>query len=411
MPGFVAPVRCYLEYAFINGVDIVRHVKVARVFETLCKPYLTGQLELIDTNNFVENMGLVGGETVSFAINTTESRRDVELQILSFHGQQSTTNKRSMHYTFELIGSEYFGDRSNIVQQAFSGTTATDACSSIYGSYLGGGLDVMVPSSGLIGKDNSYIVKGAKPFKAVNDLKKIMTFSSYSTGNVLNWRDRDGSHLAPMEHLFRTMSAQDIFWERGTWGASIHDLARVENAIITSSSLANESGRAGLKAVSSTGMGERKVMDFLTNKHTFNTMASSFAGGSFSGAGLGSLLGSLGGVVGGHGGEHNYYLNDSSRIPNQFVRQTDAEKSYGAQVSSGPQYTIQVPIRSGIRCVVGKGIDARLLPPIGDQTSPFMGESQVGGLMLVVDAMHEAHLDDIQMGGTSTFRVCKGGFG
>ena len=413
MSGWVQPCKCYIEYAYINGVDIVRHVKVARVFETLCKPYLTGQIELIDTNNFIENMGLVGGETVSFAINTTRSRRDVELQILSFQGQQSTHNKRAMHYTFELIGSEYFGDRANIVQQAFSGTTATDACSSIYSTYLGSSLDVMVPSSGIIGKDNSYIVKGAKPFKAVSDLKKIMTFGSYKTGNVLNWRDRDGSHLAPLEYLFQTLSAQDTFYERGTWGASIQDLARVENAVIAASALVNpESGRAGLKGISSTQMAERKVLDFLTNKSIFDTMASGMMSGAGVGMGIGNFLGSIvGSVAGGHGGEHNYYISDSSRIPNANVRQTDTEKAYGAQVSGGPQYTIQVPIQSGLRLVVGKGLDARLLPPVGDQTSPFTAESQTGGLMLVVDAMHEAHLDDTQMAGTSTFRCARGGFG
>lgn len=414
MTSFIQPTKCYLEYCIVNGVDLVRHVSVARAFETLCKPYITGQLEILDTNNVIENMGIVGGEPVSFAINTTRSRRQFDLNILSLKGQTSTANKRAIQYTIELIGPEYYGDRSNLVQQAFKGITATDAVAKIYSQYLGSGIDIMVPSAGLLGKDNSYIVNSTKPFKAISDLKKLMSFTTFQTGNVLNWADRDGHHIAPLEYLFSTISAQQTFIQKGTWGSSWQDLARVENAIIAASAIVNpeEAGRVGLQMISSTSTAERKVIDFLSNKGVFDTMASSVAAGAAVGKGISAFLSAIiGSGPGGHGGEHNYYLNDSSRIPNENVRQTDKEKAYGAQVAGGPQYTIQVPIQTGLQCVVGKGINAQLLPPVGDQTSPFIPTSQTGGLMLVVDAMHECHLDDTSMAGTSIFRCARGGIG
>jgi hypothetical protein len=208
------------------------------------------------------------------------------------------------------------------------------------------------------------------------------------------------------------LSSQDTFIEKGTWGASWQDLARVENAIISAGALVNEgAGRVGMQGIASTQMAERKVVDFLSNKGVFDTKAASIASGAAAGRGIGNFLGSIvGSVTGGHGGEHNYYLNDSSRIPNENVRQTDKEKAYGAQIAGGPQFLIQVPIQTGLKCVVGQGINALLLPPIGDQTSPFTGDSQTGGMMLVVDAMHEAHADDTNMAGTTTFRTAKGGF-
>lgn len=412
MSNFVQPTKCFLEYCYVNGVDLVQHVTMARAFETLCKPYITGQLNILDTNNTIESMGLVGGENVTFCINTTRSRREFNLQILSLNGQTSAKGKRAMAYCIELIGSEYYGDKTNMVQQAFSGVTATDAVSKLYSQFLGGGIDIKVPSTGLLGKDNSYITNSTKPFKAIADFKKVMTFAQYKTGNILTWRDRDGSHLSPLEHLFATLSAQDSFVQKATWGASWQDLAGAENAIIEASALVNPegSGRSSLKNIASSMSGERKVIDFLTNKSLFDTMSSSMGGGAGVGTSISSLLGSIKGVVGGHGGSHNYYLNDSSRIPNQSVRETDKEKAYGASIAGGPQYTIQVPIQSGLKCVVGKGLYAKLLPPVGDQTSPFMRESQTGGLMLIVDAMHECHLDDTTMAGTSTFRCARGGF-
>lgn len=412
MTGFITPTKCYVESCTIRGVDIVKHLNTIRVFETLCKPYITGQLEVLDTNNIIENMGLVGGEPVSFTINSTRSSRTDNLHILSIKGETSTQGLRAMRYTIELIGPEYFGDRGNLVQQSFEGITGTDAISKIHSQFLGDSIDVQVPSIGLLGKDNSYVVSSTKPFKAVNDIIKVLQFAQYQTGNVMHWVDKDGAHLAPLEHLFKTLTPQETFYQEATWGKSWRDIARAEYAIIAASALVNpEQGRTSMTGVSATANQERKVSDLLTNKKVHDNPVAQVVSGAAAGTGIGSFLGSLvSSVTGGHGGSHNYYLNDSSRIPNANSRQTEKEKAYGNQIANGPQFTIKVPIQPGLRCVVGKGIHAKLQPPVGDQTSPFSSPSQTGGDMLIIDAMHEVHLDDTQMAGTSTFRCAKGGW-
>lgn len=395
----------------INGVDVKKHVNTLRLFETLSKPWLTGQLGVYDTNNILENMGLVGGEPISFTIETTRSSRSETLHLLAVKGETSSQGLRGMQYTIELIGKQYFGDRANLVQQSFKGATATDIASKIAGQFMGG-LDVKVGSVGLIGKDNPYIVSSVKPLKAITDVMKLATFGAYDTGNVAHWADRDGVHMAPLEHLFKTIGVQERFFQEATWGKSWTDIARAEYAIIAASALVNpEAGRASASLVSATNNQERKVLDTLTNKKLFDQMASKVAAGAAAGTGAGKYLGSLfSSAAGGHGGSHNYYMNDSATIPNQSAHHTEKEKAYGAQVANGPQWTIKVPIQPGLRCVVGQGINCKLLPPIGDQTSSIIAAPQTGGDMLIIDAMHEIKLDDVEMAGTSTFRTAKGGY-
>lgn len=153
------------------------------------------------------------------------------------------------------------------------------------------------------------------------------------------------------------------------------------------------------------------MFDLLTNKLVYNVKAAQVLAGKVAGTPATAFLGSIAsGMAGGHGGQQNYYAVDSSKIPVENTRQTEREKLYQALVKNGPQQTIKVPIQSGAKCTVGKGIYAKLIPPVGDLTGEQLGPQQAGGLMLVVDLMHELMLDDSQMSGTTTMRGVKGGF-
>ena len=412
---FTLPTKCAITNFMLNGVDLVRHVNQLRVYETVCKPYLTASVVIMDTNNILNNMGIVGGEPVSFTINSTQSEYSGEFFVLSIKGGEQSQSLRSQLYTINLIGKEYFGDRGNMVQQSFKGVTGTDIISKIHNQFMGTSLKIPVPSTGLIGKDNAYVISSAKPFKAIADVRKLLTFAQYQTGASLYYRDVNSVNIVPLEHLFATLSSQQTFFQEATWGKSWTDIARSENSIIsaglTSTDDKDGSGRASIQDISSRSTGERKVLDLLTNKKVFDTLSGSIKGGSVSGLSVSNLIGSIvGGVTGGHGGEHNYYVTDSSKVPSENTRQTEREKLYQATVRNGPQHLIKVPIQSGLRCTVGKGITARLLPPIGDTTSPSFAEEQTGGDMLVVDIMHEVHSDDQMMAGTTTFRALKGGY-
>lgn len=408
----VQPTKCALRWFFLNGVDLSLHVNRVRVYETLCKPYLTGQAIVFDNNNVLNNMGLVGGEPVSLLLDSGESTYSAEMHVLAVKGEASATSMRTQVYTIDLISREYFGDRSNLVQQAFKSVTGTGAIQSIHSRFVGTPLDVLVGSSGLLWQKNSHVVSSLKPFKAINDIRSMLNFDSYPSGTNVYYRDAAGSKLAPLEHLLDNMGVQQEFVQEATWGKRLEDMVRAKWAIIEAAASVNKdgTGRVGLQNVSARATQERKVFDLFSNHKMFDVAAR-----AMSGAGLGGVMPFAGalfdGVPGGHGGSHNYVVGDREKIPAANMRNTDQDQMLQAQVASSPQLTIKVPCQSGFRCTVGKGVFARLLPPVGDDQSQSPWPEQNGGQMLVVDLMHEAYLDDRGLAATTTMRLVKGRFG
>lgn len=413
MGTFIQPTKCFVQSFTISGQELRKHINAVQIFETLCKPYITGRAVLIDTNNIMNTLQLVGGEPVSITINSSRGTYSVDLHVLDVKGNESAQNLRAQSYAIDLIGKEYFGDRTNLVQHSFKGITGTNIIQKLHSQFLQSPLHIPVPSIGLFGQFNPYLVSSVKPFKAVNDIRKLLAFAQYKTGSTMYFKDATGCTLAPLEHLFKTMSTQQTFIQKATWGASLSDLAASEYAIISAIASVDpkQTGRLGTQDISARAMAEKRVVDMLSHKNVFDIGAKLIDVGQTVGIPGVKLIGNiLNSVAGGHGGEHNYYMTDSTKIPNENTRNTEREKLYQATVKNGPQWLIKVPIQSGLKVTVGKGIYAKLMPPVGDATSPVFSAEQTGDQMLVVDICHEVHNDDKMMAGTTTMRCVKGGF-
>jgi hypothetical protein len=58
---YYKPTEGYVRAVILDG-QIQDYIQCVRIFETLCKPYLTVHLTIIDNNNVIENMRIHGGE-------------------------------------------------------------------------------------------------------------------------------------------------------------------------------------------------------------------------------------------------------------------------------------------------------------------------------------------------------------
>lgn len=91
---FYKPTEGYLRGVFLDGANITDYVQCVRVYETLCKPYLTVHLTIIDNNNVIENLRIYGGEACQLAFSSPPNPRvyDCYVMVLSLSAQQSPTN-------------------------------------------------------------------------------------------------------------------------------------------------------------------------------------------------------------------------------------------------------------------------------------------------------------------------------
>lgn len=408
------PTKSRVKSLYIAGVDFTAHVNQLRVYETIQKPYLTAKITIIDNNNVLDNMGLVGGEPVEFSFDGGDGPTyDASLYVLKVKGQKSNDSLRAQIYDIECIGVAYFNDKKNLVQKSFKFIPGTQAIQSIHSQYVGtdAGLRILAESIGPLSLQ-SYIVSAQKPFKAINDIKKRLNYGGFKSGSTLYYRDRDSYVLGPLEALFAQLSAQQTFYQEATWGKNWFDVVRAQNAIISvvADCDYNDSGRSSMSDIADKVSQEKKVFDFRIKDLAVNKSASMPSIGSI----VGSAFSLASAVLGGgssHGGKPNYSVMDSAHLPTQLdpSAKSEAEQLYGALIKNGPGLTVKVPIQSGIQCTVGKGADLRLLPPVGDVNE--IGPNMASGMYLITDLMHYLCSDDRQMTGVTIFQCARGGLG
>lgn len=408
------PTKTLLLGCELDGANISRFVNSIQVYESLCKPYITAKIVVFDNNNVINTMnqakGGLKGKPVYFAFTGGEEIYQQQQYVFEIKELPSQENLRYIVYEISTIGLAYYKDRANLVQTSPSNQPATAVAQQIHDQYLGGDapLRVMMPSNGFLAQDTQggFDIPNVHPFKAIRDVLDRATYSAFPSGTSVYFRDRDSYVMAPLEMLFATMGEQARFIQSATWGTHIDHIFDAHFAIISASTVTgNGEGGAGkggnLAAAASQG---HTIMD--RKKHQIINEAQ---------AGLQSLapwanmaLPAFGSKF---GGKINVLAMDESRNPLQtdpalFKR---AANLFQAAVKDAANYHIKVPIKGGLKCTVGKGIYAKLIPPVGD-----LGETThpVSGRMLCADVVHTAFFDKRTVQGTTTIRaVLPGGTG
>lgn len=407
------PTKASVRNITLKGVDLRLHINKVSVYETITKPYLTAKLKIYDNNNLIDNMQLVGGEPCYFCLDAGDGKiYEANLNVLKVHGERSSQSLRTMVYDVDLIGPEYFKDKSSIVQHSFKGIPGTQAIQLLHSKFFGTGLRLLSQSLGPISKQ-SHIVSALKPFKAINDIRKKLLYAQYQTGNTLYYRDKEGHVLGPLEQLFSQLSPQANFIQKTTWGHNyFQDVVAAQYAIIAVQANVDfsDSGRGGMKNISAAKTQEKKVFDFRTKKLVTNVMASAVSPGKVIGSAIGLGAAIINSVAGGHGGFPNYMTMDSDHhsVQTHHSQKTERERLYNAMILDGPALTVKVPIQGGLDCTVGKGCNLNLIPSTGD-INP--GLTDASGLYLITDICHEVIASDQQMTGTTTFQCVRGGTG
>lgn len=398
----------------LAGKEISQYVNTLQVFETLCKPYLTAKALVIDDAMIIDGLQIVGGETVSFTFVAEGGQSyNQNMQVFSIKKEQANKNKRALAYELEMIGPEYFGDRTQLVQKAYKNITGTDIIKNIHSQFVGGaGINVLVDSMGLLFQQNSHVINAAKPFKAIDDIRKLITFAQYPTGSTVYFRDKNQVNIGPLEHLFAQLNPNVTYQQKATWGADFRDIQNSMFAIVdlTTNLGDGKSARTNVHNVSAALKQEFKVFDAYSNKQIIDQLASLIPNGIVAGVPFGQLASNIMNQAGSsmHGGKHNYVKIDTQKIPAASVRRTDKEQLYKAQIADAPQIYIKVPIQGGMATTVGKGVNLEIMAPIGDMDTSSEDLSMLSGPALVADLTHEVHNDNTLS--STTMRCVKGGF-
>lgn len=421
MASFTQPAKGRLRQFTLAGVDLTGYVQCVQVYESLLKPYLTAHITIIDNNNVIENLQIVGGEPSTILFDSPPNNQvtySCTLYVLSLSGQQSPNNLKTQIYELDLIGMVYFQDKANLVQKGFGQQTGTDAIASIWKQYLGGdALNILQSSLGFIGSQNDpSTIENQKPFAAIDQIKKMLVFPG-NTSLPMLFRNNKSVNLASLPYLFSSMSPTQQYIQKETWGANFFD-PMIYNAIISAHTMVTEvdgtqatGGRSSLTNIVEALNQGQVAFDMFTGTIAKNLSAISASASSMSGTSIGSLINGLGMASGGLGGRPNIQATHSNRWDNATApfNKTIQEAVDAATINNGPMLQIKVPLQTGLFATVGSGVGVQLVPPFGDLTNGNAYTSQLSGNWLVKNLVHEVYCDDREVTGTTSMELVRGG--
>lgn len=389
----------------VAGINLKDHLHCLRVYETITKPYLTGQAEVIDSVNLLLGKELKGEDFLATFDAGGGQKYDVKFKVYTCKGQAQAQSLNTITYKIELIGEEYFSNASQLVQHSFKHINGTSAIKILHNQYIGGGIRSLAESLGPISLE-SYVVSSVKPFKAIDDLAQRLNYAKYKTNSTIYFRDRDGMVLTPLEALFDQLSAQETYIQKNTWGVNWFDMLMTQNAIINA--MANVSDfDGGIKNMAAASVQSRQGFDMRQKKQIINDLGSAIQAGKFAGNPV-NLVGSLIKKTK-LGGRSNFHLLDTTKLPVSTDPSNGSreEQYYQASFMDGPSVLVKVPIQGGLKATVGKGVSLKLIAPKGDLNNYTYGDN--GGLMLVTDLCHEIYNSDVLVQATTTLQCVKGG--
>lgn len=412
------PTKSAIRKFSVYGLDLTRHVNALSIYETICKPYITARVTVLDNENMLDGADLVGGEmfTTAFEAEGVNDVYQQNLQLLGVKGVKHNQSTRTIIYTMDLIGDTFFKDKSTVIQQSLPMMTATQAINRIHSQNFGSTLSIKEGSIGLLSKEAAWNVHSYSPLKAINDIRREAVYAGVKTGSTYYYRDRHGHVLTPLETLFK-QGIEESFYQKQIYGHKWpEDLVGPEGVMYSIIEAAVEldekrGGRTGQTDMPSVLNQSKTGFDDTSKAKHVEKTTSAIEMGSAAGTSLASMLSGILGSFsqGSQGGRNNWPIMSSSRRPFSTDPQSkiESESLYQAAMINGPIIKIRVPIQSGIGVTVGKMIFAKLLPPGGDFDTPSQ-KSYVGGKMLVTDLMHELKMDDHMMSGTTVMTCIKG---
>jgi hypothetical protein len=423
---YVEPSKGQMLIFGIKGVNLTQYLHCLRVYESICKEYITAQAIIYDDNNVIENMGIMPNDPAFFMFRAPPNDYTYSaglgggygaIQVLKMKGEQAPGTLKFQIYTIDLIGPVYYQDRqSSVFNDAFANDIGTGHIQQIWNQYLNSDtLNILTPSAGMVGSsEDSHTGGGDHPLTVIkNILKELVSDQSADTGSWLIFKNRFGVNVVQVAALFRAIAnasgsgsfggsplvsditnhgQQEYFLQKETWGVRFEDL-HLYHAIIFAQVEAREGTGSGGRGSGVNTSGTKNLTQAAYDMATGNIIPQ-LSGGSGAGAALAGLQ-----------------ITNSKIWPNATApfTKTSGEATYSALCKDSPGLVLQVPMQTGLNVTVGKGIWAQLVPPIGIAAGAGnINTYLLNGPWCVTDLVQEIYTDERERQATTTLQCLKG---
>lgn len=393
----------------VKGADVRGITHCIRIYETMCKPYRTAEITLLNKDNLatqlfqaIDGNDLGSGDEVVFTVMDSEGKTySMTSYLTAIPDKQFNEKLRQETLTLVTATQAFYQDRVNMVQAAYKNIPITTAAQQIHSEFIKSPLKIIMPSIGMIATDKigGYQIPNIKPFAAIRGILDRAVSGSVKTGSFIYFENAKSHVIGPLESIFQQMSPTVHLEQRETWGSDYRHMFgydNAKNAIIQLKLYKKESNEGGGGKAAMAKYQAQSLVDIAARKVLVDATATAVSG-------IGGPVGMMARFFVRGGGVQNSQLMDQARNPQAVDPSIKAkqEQLFQAMVKDSINMLVKVGLQSGFSFTVGEGVNITIPTP----RALNLETDRMTGKMLVADLMHEAFFDNREVQGTSVARL------
>lgn len=385
-----------------------------KIYESMCKPYITAELTLLNNDGNINPLQLQIGDPVYFVL-VDQLGQQYELETFLTMIPQEITSEGIRQEMVTLVSATiaYFRDRASRAQSSHMNVPVTTAVADIHAQFIQTPL-LIEPSSGMIAKDTSggAGAQMEKPFTIIKQLLNRAVYPAYPEAAVVYFEQHPFQstpvHRAAPLSLFMDGGVGAVWKQKDTWGTNYMHMfgaEESENAILASKLYKKEDEAVGGSAgniIASAAQAQTTLDQYARNPNKRDISAIYKANPR-----LAQQFASK------YGGQLLLNMFDQARTdPSSDPSiKTTAQNAFVAEVKARTNYLVKVGLQAGIRQTVGNCVELELMGGPG----PILADAGGGrrdvsgtlviGKFVIADLMHEAYFDNRVVQGTTTIRA------
>lgn len=368
----------------VNGLNCRSIVHNVKIFESVCKPYITAQITFNNNRGQLnETRPLTGQSRVTVTLQDSTGATYPFDGIFTKAPDEFETHQTGEGFvTIHAITYDYWNDKRSLVTKGSIDEPGTALVQKIHNQYIQTPLRILEQSIGYLSRQEGggYGVTSESPFTAIRTIGQKLKYGRSSAGATIYFREKNGHVFGPAQALVDQMGSVTEVRQSETIGHNRSNIWGSEGAksILVSKVFKKEEAPDAMAVTASAG-GTAGVNDYEMH-------------GRF--AAIGALGSAVYGLV-------SNAMRSEAHQPKAIHESTKtvAEWNYKAAFARAPNYLIKISIEAGMKCTVGKGIKATMMAPLSGQFNT------VSGNFLIADLMHDCYFDNREITGTTTLRI------
>jgi hypothetical protein len=196
-PGQFTVYECTISTK-VGDVNVNKMVESFNIYESIFKTFITGDLTILDVENFLNIANITGTEPVKIKFGTKGSKHRIDVDLIVYKiKDKEKINENTNRYTLSLVSPEFLTDIRTKISKSFDGTYS-DMVKNIYSDYLSSGTPLWLEK---VNNNNRVIIPNKSPVDAINMISQFAIAGNCDNSNFLFFQTTKSFHFRSITEM------------------------------------------------------------------------------------------------------------------------------------------------------------------------------------------------------------------